>query len=240
MDHGELGEGITGSRYVVTVDGDEYVAKNDGWGSHAVEGTHVLLQEWICACLGHALGVPMPEFSLLDRWGEICFGSRMLPLYAKTFADALLGRVANPEAIYAVAVFDAWVLNCDRHRSNLVVATDHGERLLVAIDHSHCPLHGAVSVEELEELKSVPAQAAIKEFIQRHLLVREHLAAMIHRVENLSDELICSLTTPPAGIRCSRHEHRQMVNYLIYRRDNLRLLFNVCRDRFPAIREYPL
>lgn len=89
------------------------------------------------------MGVPVPEFDLLKFGQEYCFGSRLLKLPYPRWAPQLAQRVTNPEAIYSIAVFDTWIHNLDRHENNLVVASQAGELMLVAIDHSHCPIHPA-------------------------------------------------------------------------------------------------
>lgn len=239
-DHGLIGDGVTGAHHVTTVDGIDYIAKNDGWGEDAASGSHVLLQEWICVRLAESLDVPVADYALLDRFGEPCFGSRKVPLRYSRFLPPFLALVTNARDIYRIAVFDAWVHNVDRHPGNLVIATQGEALTLMAIDHSHCPLFGAAPFAALQAQRDRTADKIIRPYLRELLTDHDQLAKSIERVQNLDDETIRSRVHPPAGIPCSDTEHRQLVDYLCFRRDALRDLFNSCRVHFPAIRERPL
>lgn len=122
-----VGEGVTGSRYI-NVTG---VAK-----THVPGEPYIVANEYICARLAVAVGLPVPPGFLVKKDAEHWFVSmdfnlsgEMLP---PILPDLLVAR--KPELCAGIVLFDAWVLNPDRHAKNL--AHDTNTDAVVIFDHS--------------------------------------------------------------------------------------------------------
>ncbi|MEZ5493685.1 MAG: HipA family kinase [Pseudomonadales bacterium] len=135
--------------------------------------------EWLCAHLGRALGLPIPEFSLVEVPAEllaeaptyfqplgagVAFASRECAA-AQWLEPSLAVNI--PQALRRdVAVFDWWIRNEDRNAGNpnLLLNT---ERELVVIDHN----------------KAFDADFNAQDFLSQHLFAAELVAVMEDFVE---------------------------------------------------------
>lgn len=122
----------------------EYIVK--GLGSRR----HSQISEWICANLALRLGLPIPDFTLVDIPEElyeelegtsfksigsgIAFGSKKIEA-PNWFEGRSLGLV-DEELQRKILVFDLWIKNMDRTRinPNLLYQAESGS--LIIIDHN--------------------------------------------------------------------------------------------------------
>ena len=122
-----VGEGVSGSRYI-NVTG---VAKTNVPGE-----PHIVANEYVCARLATAVGLPVPPGFLVKKGDEPWFVSMDFNLSGNVLPpilpDLLLAH--NPQLCAGIVLFDAWVLNPDRHAKNL--AHDTTTDAVVIFDHS--------------------------------------------------------------------------------------------------------
>ena len=92
------------------------------------EGPHVLACEWVGTQLARRLGLPTFDFALIDvtedddipfaRGGKAQPGPAFITRRERGGpwgGKRSLRKVANPEAINRLVLFDTWTRNCDRH-----------------------------------------------------------------------------------------------------------------------------
>jgi len=145
---GKAEQGQTEPLVCVGADGVRYVVK----GQHA--GRLSLIREWIGATLGRELGLPIPQFELLEL-------DQTLLEYDSTSYAALIGRIPafgsrrveaacelsfsqletiHPDLRAQVLLFDWWIANGDRTLSpaggNPNLLWDMESKALVVIDHN--------------------------------------------------------------------------------------------------------
>lgn len=122
-----VGEGVSGSQFI-NVTG---VAK-----TRSVAEPHLVANEYICARLAAAVGLPVPPGFLVKKDGEPWFVSMDFNLAGEELPqilpDILLAR--KPTLCAGIVLFDSWVLNPDRHAKNL--AHDTTTDAVVIFDHS--------------------------------------------------------------------------------------------------------
>src|SRR5262249_12291042 len=142
-DYGPVGRGASAARYVLAVNGNEYIAK----GPSLCPGhRYVAANEFIAASLAGCLGLPVLDFCILEMNGHLFFGSTWMQYtsFAPQISEDLFNRCENRGRVYDLVVFDSWVCNVDRHHENLVVRcakkrTNGGDHhLMILNDHSHC------------------------------------------------------------------------------------------------------
>ena len=125
-------------------DGKHYILKPFSPG-----GSWPLALEWICARLGRALGLPIPNYrqvvvseEIASEWNNLNnrqinagtgFGSQFVPA-AMEFESSLGGNLPG-ESRLRVLAFDWWIRNRDRTEKNPNLLWCAGNRSLHVIDH---------------------------------------------------------------------------------------------------------
>jgi hypothetical protein len=130
---GSVGQGATGSVYV----GMSAVAKK----ATAAE-PHIVGNELVCNIIARMLLLPCPPGALLQRNGDVYFcsldfntaGQALPPITPSTVVGNL------PELSWGITLFDALVMNGDRHPQNISYNTVTKE--VTIFDHSHAFMRG--------------------------------------------------------------------------------------------------
>jgi hypothetical protein len=224
----------TAPRIVVADNGIEYIAKSDFWYP-GDPPSYIVLQELIYARLACRLKVPTPPFELLKYGDKVCFASKKLPISYQQFHHSLLGKIANPDVIYALAALDTLIVNSDRHDSNLIVSRKRKQHFLYAIDHSHCPLEPSQQNHSHRQVKTYSASVCVKPFLRAALTDREMLADAIRKVQDVDKEELTHLLSVGGLIQTSNRHLQEMLDLIVFRRNHLNQLFNIVSSDFPAI-----
>lgn len=122
-----VGDGVSGAQYI-NVTG---VAKTNQLGE-----PHIVANEYICARLAAAVGLPVPPGFLVKKDDEPWFVSMDFNLSGDVLPPILpnLLLARKPDLCAGIVLFDAWILNPDRHAKNL--AHDTTTDGVVIFDHS--------------------------------------------------------------------------------------------------------
>ena len=101
------------------------------------EHPRVLANELICNRLAHALLLPCPPGATLDRDGVPYFFSLDFNLAGESLPPADPSEIVEkyPRLSWGITLFDALVMNHDRHDKN--IAYDADTSRLQIFDHSH-------------------------------------------------------------------------------------------------------
>ncbi|MBL7955408.1 MAG: hypothetical protein JNJ91_10240 [Flavobacteriales bacterium] len=122
-----VGEGVSDSQYI-NVTG---IAK-----TNSPAEPNIVANEYICARLAAAVGLPVPPGFLVKKDDEPWFVSMDFNLAGDVLPpiipQILLAR--KPELCAGIVLFDAWILNPDRHARNL--AHDTTTDAVIIFDHS--------------------------------------------------------------------------------------------------------
>jgi hypothetical protein len=123
-----VGEGATGSMYM----GVASVAKCD-----LDSQPYIVANEYIVASLARAIRLPIPPSSLVSHDGKSWHVSQNFNLSGENLPPANPSAIvaAHPRLSWGIVLFDAWVVNTDRHNKNL--SFDQTKDLLQIFDHSH-------------------------------------------------------------------------------------------------------
>ncbi|EGQ8175205.1 hypothetical protein KW507_22205 [Vibrio fluvialis] len=107
-----------------------YLCKDDDKKQHVVKGKNAtikgLIHEWICAVLGTAFGLPIPDFSV--AWADIPLREKR-ELFEYNFASSFVENIQDVTVstlselpinlINDLYVFDYWIKNADRNLTDL-------------------------------------------------------------------------------------------------------------------------
>lgn len=132
---------------------EPYLCRGENGLNYYVKGRQsglpTRINEWICAHLGRAFGLPIPEFRLAKISPELLgvtssnlrpigiglgFASQEVPL-ACWFEEANTPKV-NEELQRKLLVFDWWIRNDDRNTSNPNLLWDSANQKVIVIDHN--------------------------------------------------------------------------------------------------------
>lgn len=223
-------------RVVQAADGFQYIGKpNEVRGDGRVFPT--VAQELVCAKLARVAGVPIPEFVLLCYEDGIWFGSRRYEHVIQPFSVEILSRVANPEAIYLISVFDVWIHNSDRHHENLLGAWVGSDFRLTAIDHSHSPLSPHECVDDLANGGTRDPWDCVHACYRQALTDRSALAQAVDQISSVADESIFEAFEGYPTSMWNQEEVRVIQRFLCDRRENLTGLVNRAGGVIPALQE---
>lgn len=105
--------------------------------------------EWVCAHLARQLGLPFPEFHLVDipeelyeylpsQQREIGYGPAFATVQVdrSRWFDNTSVRSVEPELATKVLLFDYWIQNMDRYIENTNVLVKADDQSIVLIDHN--------------------------------------------------------------------------------------------------------
>lgn len=98
---------------------------------------YIVANEFIVASLARAIRLPIPPSSLVSHEGKSWHVSQNFNLSGENLPPANPAAIvtAFPEVSWGIVLFDAWVINPDRHTKNL--AFDQLKNTLQIFDHSH-------------------------------------------------------------------------------------------------------
>lgn len=145
--------GITNPYIVKCNNNKKYVAKFPG----NPEGTKVLINEYVCAKLAKKLGLPIPNFELIEIQNIHKFAAQLSDIkmingtvFCSEFIEKasavpgylVLTKVTNKYDAIKILFFDVIVGNNDRNEGNLLINFKNNS--LVMIDHSHVFVYQAV------------------------------------------------------------------------------------------------
>lgn len=219
------------------------------------DGTGVLANEWIASRLGRMLKLPVAKSSkilitdeLLDMYPELKrmeidsglhFGSRFEKDGVNVGDHIDLSDCRNVESAAGMIVFDHWINNWDRHRTqaNLLYLEIRKEILL--IDHSDAFFGPDWNMEawwdhpEDIDVFWGPLYEKFVPYIDNSNPFGKYLSA----IESLSENDLRSATRGlPGQWSIPEDDLNQLIDFLLYRKDRIRYALHELIAYFPSWR----
>lgn len=220
-----LNDGVSGSRYI-NVNG---VAK-----TNLTHEPHIVANELIVARLAQATGLPIPPGFLVDKEGEPWFvslnfnlaGEPLPPIRPKLLA------ARKPELCAGIVLFDAWVMNPDRHAKNL--AHDTTTDAVQIFDHSRALIPTDLPEREYAE------RMVDKPGIGAHCLAHEITDASTfpywhRRIMAVAEHQITDALEAAVGYGLEAENVGFFRDYLLERRIRLPNIVAANRTVFPSL-----
>jgi len=224
---------------VKSTDGHEMMDKNWGRAIGFVLARHrcgrdhnpyCVPNEYICARLGTAIGLPIPPFALSkhsDRARRILFSSldfnpaglrppRILPDICMKFL---------PSECAGVIVFDIWIANEDRHDENLVVDKTVEPKSIRVYDHDQA-LFGGNRIRGIPRLDALRDRLGITDLqitggndhcLLPYLTSSEHLEMWVDRIQSIPEWFISETCQTLARRGLLRAEVNAAIKFLTHR-----------------------
>jgi len=134
-------QAVTFPDFATCEDGLDYALKLDGTAH-----THVRASEYVCCRLAEIVGLPLPNFRVVEHLnGDLVFASQIFGDIRQNAADQagllrFLTKNSPPPEIVTqmsrVYAFDLFVNNIDRHINNFMFQKQNKKNVVLAIDFS--------------------------------------------------------------------------------------------------------
>lgn len=224
-----VGLGVTGSRFC-TLQG---VVKTD-----STDAAYTVANEYVASRIAGLLGLPVPPGAIAElddgtkafvmmKFGKK--GDKPPPADAQDFVQK------RPRLAAGIVLFDAWLLNADRHDRNLAWYPD-GQGSAAIFDHGHA-LFGTEAgkgVDHLEALLNNPALGF--GCLIGELSVVPDVEAWVEQIRAVRDTAIQDICQSLAGLGvCTPAESVKLEGVLINRRNALRSFVQSSHDKFTKI-----
>jgi hypothetical protein len=243
-DYGPIGQGASQAHTVLAENGQEYIIKG---ATFVPQHPHVAANEYVAARLGHAIGLPVLDFTVVELAGDLFFASAAMPqgTFHTSTTEDLFQKCENRDRVYDLVVFDAWLRNTDRHHENLLVreirprGSPNVRFNLLCNDHSHClvcPNEQATILAA--HLDASPTVHASISYVFNAITDTAQLAAAIDRVNQVPESLVNGVFAEmPAAFIPAAQDGDLMREYLLQRRRRLATVLQTHRAVFPNLDE---
>ncbi len=220
---GPVGAGVTNSIYV----GVSGIAK-----AASASLPYVVVNELVCASLARALLLPVPPGFIIDHDSKPHYVSLDFNLSGAALPPVNPAALvaAHPSLACGLVLFDVWIANGDRHRSN--IAFDTVSNKVMIFDHSHA-LYGSTGLTRLEALDDQLG-------IDSHCIAAEltnlgGVASWIERIRLVPEFYIRSVIADAVDVGLPVAETDFLIDFLLRRREKLPALIRATRGAFPKV-----
>ena len=156
-------------------------------------------------------------------------------------------RQGIPHLSAGVLAFDILIANEDRHDKNLLVDKVMKPTAMHVYDHDQALIgghldHGAERFEKLKDRLGVtgsPVTGGNKQVFLDHVEYSADLYDWVGRIHDIPDWFIVDICKESQRIGLDRETAEGAVEFLRYRRTNLRQIIDNRRKDFPSISDWP-
>lgn len=226
-----VGDGVTGSRFC-TLDG---IVKTAG-----TQAPYQVANEYVASKLAGLLGLPVPPGTIVQlddktmafammKFGQK--GDKPPPVDPEEFVTG------HPQLAAGIVLFDAWIINGDRHAGNLAWYPG-GQGSVSIFDHGHA-LFGTVADKGIDHLANHAADPCLGYgCLIGELTGSADVEAWVERIDAVRDSAIRDICQPLKGLGvCTHEESVKLGDVLVSRRKAMRSLVTGDREKFKKIKE---
>lgn len=210
---GKVGQGVMSADYVA-VSG---IAKSSN-ANHP----YAVANELLCGRLGRSLGLPIPPGFIIEDAGTPWHVSLDFNLAGQQLppADCASLVQSHSDLAGAIVVFDAWILNGDRHKGN--ISFDQSSQRINVFDHSHAFYAGTLGKNYLIQF----AQSTLvhSSDLTPHLKDLNGVHLGLQRLQQLPDYMIEDAVNEASTVGLPNADIQYCIDYLKDRRDRMRSL----------------
>jgi hypothetical protein len=222
-----------------------------GRESQSPKSKYLAVNEWICGHIGQFLRLPIPPFALMRRGrGQSSFFASLRFTRRDDEApdDCNPVIVAEKQARIAtgIVLFDAFVMNGDRHEGNIAVDSIQAPKLIHVFDHDRALLgnRGVDRIRSMTEKLGIAKHAnsatTTKHCLIGHLRTAKHFHEWINRIYMIPEWFLAELCHQVVGLGITTEEADDMVSLLRYRKQNFASLIERNKSRFIKINDWPM
>lgn len=179
--------------------------------------------------LGRMLGLPVPVGFIVEKDGDPYYCSGNISLPSGEFLPADLAHFAEHKAEIAcgTAVFDAWVVNSDRHGENIFYDADEGDVFLIDFGNA---LLGSCGIHYLKQHLD---QLLIRVEFANELMDFSSFTDWQYKLFQIPENAILATCLEASSVGVDESEAREVAQILTSRRRVLWKLFHANESQFP-------
>lgn len=193
---------------------------------------YAVSNELICGYLARAILLPVPPGFLINKGGVPHHVSLNFNLAGQDLppADASAIVAAHPRLAWGILLFDAWVVNFDRHCGN--ISFDQASNQVQVFDHSHAFCHTNLQQHLNANVTSlgIGGHCLAPEVVDTAGFDEWHT-----RIMCVPEFYIREVVSAAVGAGLPPSEVQFCTDYLLARRQNLRSIFEANRLTFPKL-----
>lgn len=195
---------------------------------------YAVANEFLCDSLARALRLPIPPGFLVEREGDPYYVSLNFLLTGEGLPPADAAKVVanHAELSWGIILFDAWVVNGDRHAQNLAYDSD-ADRVMI-FDHSHAfyrGTQGRASVERHEEGSGVSGHCLACEIV-----TLDGFDDWLQRIAEVPDYYVRESIRDAVDVGLPEADEDFCIQFLLERRRRLKELVTTDAERmFPKL-----
>jgi hypothetical protein len=206
-----------------------------GIAKKAIPGQpYIVANELVCSRIAGALLLPCPPGALMQKDVDTYFFSLDFNIAGQALPPASASAVVSkfPRLAWGIIVFDAFVMNVDRHPAN--IAHDTSTDAVQIFDHSHAFMGPSADIDQTLTAR------------QNDLAIGGHcLAAEINTIDGkndwirkvglIPDYFIEGLIAAACDCGIPPDKKGSLITFVKHRRDNLKILFDASMNRFSKV-----
>jgi hypothetical protein len=192
-----------------------------GIAKKAIPGQpYIVANELVCSRIAGALLLPCPPGALMQKDVDTYFFSFDFNIAGQALPPASASAVVSkfPRLAWGIIVFDAFVMNVDRHPAN--IAHDTSTDAVQIFDHSHAFMGPSADIDQTLTAR------------QNDLAIGGHCLAAVGLIPDYFIEGLiaaaCDCGIPP-------DKKGSLITFVKHRRDNLKILFDASMNRFSKV-----
>jgi hypothetical protein len=194
----------------------------------------IVANELVCCNVARALLLPCPPGALMESGADTYFFSLDFNLAGQALPPVSPSAIVQvfPDLAWGIIVFDALIMNTDRHSHN--IAHDTVTDRIQIFDHSHAYLTPGGDIDQTLAARS--ANLAIG----GHCLAGEintatGLDSWIEKAKQIPDYFIDGIVEAGCGCGIPPDRKDLLASFMKNRRDNLGSLFSANMANFPKV-----
>lgn len=225
-----IGDGVSQAQYLQL----SGVAKRNSTAE-----PNIVAAEMIAARLGQAILLPIPPAFIVEGEKGPWFASLDFNLAGESLPPVEPAEIVTrfPATSAGIVVFDAWIMNRDRHCWNLAHHTQTGR--LQVFDHSRALMPSIGQREFAERFRNALA-IGHHHCLARHIVDEFPLAQWIDRIRRIPTYYIREVLAEAVPLGLEPDNVTYFLNLLLERRGRLPQLLRENRRYFPALRQLGL
>ena len=224
--------------FVVTRAGDEYLVKAKSLCD--MVGPYIPANELVAVELADWLDLPVLAWDYVQLPdGDIGFGSRrMQNAEFGNLNNRMAALLYDPSYLSAIAVFDLWIANTDRHSKNLLCRKRRGGTYQVlAHDHSHALVREHLDPTKLAEFAANAPREHFFHSDELRAAVRRcaRLEATLEMISTVHEDVVRAVVNDVPESWMGAAVKELVIVFLLERSRRIRTLFATVEDLFPNL-----
>lgn len=201
--------------------------------------------EYICAELARQLRLPVPASFVVELPGE-----ESTPAFAALAFNLGGGRTPpidpgvavreEPELCTAVVLFDAWVVNTDRHAGNISFQVARPPHRLNVFDHSHALFRWSDSLTYCVNELGITGDRGNRHCLLNALPTAQYIPGWLERIARIPEYIVSEVLRDAVELGLPQQLAEDGARFLIDRRTRLPGIVAAHRGEFPAVTDWAL